>query len=62
MSTTIKTLSPARTATSSRDRWIGPYSISLTIQGKLGCPNNNNSKKKKPRSCIWCCHFLADNV
>ncbi len=30
-STTIKTSSPARMATSSRGRWIGAYSIGLTI-------------------------------
>jgi hypothetical protein len=33
--TTIKTPRPARTATSSKDRWIGAYSIDLTIPGNL---------------------------
>ncbi len=56
MSTTIKTLWPAHTATSWKDRWIGAYSIGLTILGKLGCPNNNNYKKKNPVLPIsfWC--------
>jgi hypothetical protein len=35
-----------------KDRWIGTYSIGLTITGKLGCPNNNNNKKKKLKP-IW---------
>ncbi len=42
-SATIKTLWPARKATSSKDRWIGAYSIGLTILGKQGC----QIKKKK---------------
>jgi hypothetical protein len=33
--------------TSSKDKWIRAYSIGLTVQRKLGCPNNNNKKKKK---------------
>ncbi len=37
-STTIKTLRPTHTATSSKNRCIGAYSIGLTILGKLGCP------------------------
>jgi hypothetical protein len=37
-STTIKILWPVRTATSSKDSWIGAYSIGLTIPGKHGCP------------------------
>jgi hypothetical protein len=40
-STTIKTLRPSRTVTSSKDKGIGAYSIGLTILGKLCCPNNN---------------------
>jgi hypothetical protein len=35
--TSIKTLWLAHTATSSKDRWIGAYSIGLTILGKFGC-------------------------
>jgi hypothetical protein len=27
------------------DRWIGTYSIGLTIQGKLGCPNMKEERK-----------------
>ncbi len=45
-STTIKTLRPARTETSSKDRSIGAFSIGsigLTILGKLSFP-----KKHKP--------------
>jgi hypothetical protein len=34
-STTIKTYQPDRTATSSKDRQIGAYSIGLTFLGKL---------------------------
>ncbi len=37
-STAMKTLWPARIATSSKDRWIGAYSIGLTVLGKLSCP------------------------
>jgi hypothetical protein len=37
-STFIKTLWPACTPTSSKDRWIVAYSTGLTILGKLGCP------------------------
>ncbi len=43
-STIVKTLWPAWTATSTKDRWIGTYSIGQTIPGKLICPNNNNKK------------------
>ncbi len=42
-STTIKTLWPACTATSFKDRLIVAYSIGLRILGKLSCP----VKKKK---------------
>jgi hypothetical protein len=35
--TTIKTLWPACTATSSKDRWIEAYSIDLMIPRKLSC-------------------------
>jgi hypothetical protein len=37
----------ANTATSSKDRWIGAYSIGLTIPWKLGCPI-----RKKKRSIM----------
>ncbi len=43
--TTIKTSWLARTATSSKDRWIGVYPIGLAIPGNLSSPNNNNNKK-----------------
>ncbi len=43
-STTIKTFRPESTATSSKDRWIGTYSIGITILWKLRRPNNNNKK------------------
>ncbi len=42
-STTTKTSWPALTATSSKDRQIGAYSIGLTIPGKTRLPK----KKKK---------------
>jgi hypothetical protein len=32
--------------TSFQGRWIGTYSIGLTIWGKLGCPNDNNNNSK----------------
>jgi hypothetical protein len=38
-STSIKTLQPAHTATSTQDRQIGAYSFDITIPGKLSCPN-----------------------
>ncbi len=41
----IKTLWPARKATTYKARWKGAYSIGLTIPGTLGCPK----KKKKNR-------------
>jgi hypothetical protein len=40
-SATIKTLWPAHRATSSKARWLGPFSIGLAIPGKLGSPNNS---------------------
>jgi hypothetical protein len=40
MSTSIKTLRPAHTATSSKVRQTGAYSIGLTISGKLSCPSS----------------------
>ncbi len=43
MSTSVKTLWPACTATSFDDRQIGAYSIGLTTPGKLSFP----CKKKK---------------
>ena len=42
-STTIDTLWPGCTVTSSKDRWIGAYSIVQTILRKLSC----QIKKKK---------------
>jgi hypothetical protein len=45
--TTTKNSWLAPTAASSKDRWIGAYSIGLTIPGKVGCPNNNKKNKKK---------------
>ncbi len=53
-STTIKTLRPVRSVTSSKNRWIQAYFIGLTIPGKLGSPKNNNKKKKKKS---WVCQF-----
>ncbi len=47
-STTIKTLRPACTATSSKDRQISAYSTSLTILVKLVCPD-----KKKINTLKW---------
>ncbi len=47
-STTIQTLRPAHTATSSKDRWKGAYSIGLTILGRFTC----SMKKKKKTSKI----------
>ncbi len=44
MSTTVKTLWPARTATFTKDRWIQAYSICWTIMGELGSPNDNKNK------------------
>ncbi len=43
--TTIKTLWPAWTATSSKDRWIGAYSIGLTNLGKFSCPIKKKQSK-----------------
>jgi hypothetical protein len=51
-STTIKTSWPALAAIYSKERWIGAYSIGLIIPGKLGCPNNNNKKKKNAPGLI----------
>jgi hypothetical protein len=34
-------------ATSSKDKWIGAYSIGLTIPGKLGCPNKEEIRRNK---------------
>ncbi len=51
VSFTIRTPWPAHTATSSKDRWIGAYSIALTILGKLNCLN----KKKKELSLETSC-------
>jgi hypothetical protein len=45
---TILTQWPARTATSSKDRQTGAYSIGLTNPGKLNCP----TKKKKSVALI----------
>jgi len=44
-STTIKTLRPAHTATSSKDRWIMAYSTGITMPGKPSNPNNKIKKK-----------------
>jgi hypothetical protein len=44
LSTSIKTLQLAHSATSSKERQIRAYSVGLLIPGKLGCP-----KKKKLR-------------
>ncbi len=41
-STFIKTLRPVCTATSSKDRQTGAYSIGQTIPGKLNCTNREN--------------------
>jgi hypothetical protein len=46
-STAIKPSWPAHTATSSKDRWIGAYSIDLTIPGKLGCPSKKKRKRRR---------------
>jgi hypothetical protein len=46
-STSIKTSWPARTRTSSKDRWILTLFIGLTFQGKQGYPNKK--KKISPR-------------
>jgi hypothetical protein len=48
ISTTIKTSRPAFTATSSKDRQIGTYSIGLAILVKLCC----SIKKKKKKTHI----------
>jgi hypothetical protein len=42
-STRIKTLWPVHTETSSKDRQIEAYSIGLTSEGKLSCPNNKKT-------------------
>ncbi len=49
MPTTIKIFWPSSTLTSSKDRWIGAYSIGLTIPGKLGCL----FKKKKDSVILY---------
>ncbi len=46
-STTIKTLWPAHTTTSSMHRPIGAYSIGLTIAGKHGFANKKKNGRKK---------------
>ncbi len=45
-STTIKTLWPAWTATSSKYKWIGAYSIAPTIIGNLNCPNDEEEESR----------------
>jgi hypothetical protein len=45
-STITKTLWPALTGTSSKDRWIGAYSIGLTILWKLSCPKNRIRRRE----------------
>ncbi len=45
----MKTTPPACTATSSKDRKIGAFSIGQTTLVKLGCPN----KKKKKISWVF---------
>jgi hypothetical protein len=50
-SSTIKTSWPVCRATSSKDRWIGAYSIGLTILGKLDCPIKKKDKKRGLKTC-----------
>jgi hypothetical protein len=38
--------------TSSKDRWLGDYSIGLTIPGKLGCPNKKKVEIEKLKRLI----------
>jgi hypothetical protein len=47
LTTSIETLRPASTATSSKDRCIGAYSIGLTFAEKLGCLYKKTTKEVK---------------
>jgi hypothetical protein len=44
LSTPINVSWPASTVTSSKDKYIGAYSIGIIIPGKLGCPNVKRKK------------------
>jgi len=42
--TSPETLWSAHTATSSKNKWIGAYSICLTIPRKLSCPKQGEEE------------------
>jgi hypothetical protein len=50
LSSSIKTLWPAHTATSSKDRQIGAYSFGLTNLGKLSCQKED---------CLSCLLYMC---
>jgi hypothetical protein len=69
-STTIETWWPAHTVTFSKDRWLGAYSIGLTIPWKLSCPMRNVMKLKENKlaavlgtaELVNCFYMEAKNV
>ncbi len=52
-STSIKTLWPACTATSSKDRHIRAYYFGLNIPRKLGCPNKKTLNRDSCPQNLW---------
>jgi hypothetical protein len=57
-STTIRTLWPARKSTATKDRWIGAYSIGLTIPGETQL----SKQEKKNWYPLFCARFSLQIV